>query len=214
MRTLYHVPLSGHSHRALLFLSLLGLECSITIIDIPSGENRRPAHLARNAFGEVPVLEDGADVIADSNAILVYLARKYGAAHWLPSDPVAEAEVQRWLSVAAGRIAFGPCAARLVTLFGAGFNIDEVLTRSHQTLDVMNSQLEHRIWIADTEAPTIADIALFSYVERSPEGNIDLSPYPHIGNWLSKIEKLPGFIPMPRSAVGLETRDDSLRDVS
>lgn len=208
MRTLYHVPLSGHSHRAFLFLSLLNLEHETVLIDFLGGEHKQADHLARNAFGEVPVLVEDGHAIADSNAILVYLARKYGAAHWLPSDPLVEAEVQRWLSVAAGRIAFGPCAARLNTLFGASFNTDEVVGRANDTLAVMNARLEGQDWIAGTAEPTIADIALYSYIDRAPEGNVDLTPYPQVKAWLGRVEGLPGFVAMPKSAVGLETQQD------
>ena len=208
MRTLYHVPLSGHSHRALLFLSLLDLDHEIVEVDFMAGEHKQDEHLTRNAFGEVPVLEEDGNAIADSNAILVYLARRHGAAHWLPADPLVEAEVQRWLSVAAGRIAFGPCAARLNTLFGASFDTDDVFSRATDTLRVMDARLADAEWIAGTAEPTIADIALYSYVDRAPEGGIDLAPYEHVRAWLERVEGLPGFVAMPRSAVGLETRQD------
>ena len=58
----------------------------------------------------MPVLEDDGVVVADSNAILVYLAKKAGRTDWLPEDPAGAAAVQRWLSVAAGELAYGPCA--------------------------------------------------------------------------------------------------------
>ncbi|MBN3790614.1 glutathione S-transferase, partial [Burkholderia sp. Ac-20353] len=112
-------PLSGHAHRVRLFLSLLGVPFEIVDVDLGAGEQRKPAFLALNPLGQVPVIDDGGMVLADSNAILVYLAKRYGDAHWLPDDPVGAAAVQRWLSLAAGPIAAGPCAARLVTVFGA-----------------------------------------------------------------------------------------------
>lgn len=208
MRTLYHVPLSGHSHKVLLFLSLLKLNHDVVLIDFANGEHKSDEHLARNALGEVPVLEEEGAFIADSNAILVYLARKYGARHWLPVDPLKEAEVQRWLSVASGQIAFGPCAARRNILFGANFNQAEVEARARQTLSVMDQMLSERDWIAGTAQPTIADIALFSYVERAPEGNIALAPFVHVLAWIKRVEALPHFVPMPRSAVGMETEQD------
>ena len=71
-----------------------------------AGAQREPAFLALNPLGQVPVIDDGGTVIADSNAILVYLAKRYGDAHWLPDDPAGAAVVQRWLS--AGPIASGP----------------------------------------------------------------------------------------------------------
>ena len=75
---LYHSPLSGHSHRARLFLSLLGVNYQSVEVDLARGAHRAPAFLRLNRFGEVPVLEDDGAVIPDSNAILVYLAKKSG----------------------------------------------------------------------------------------------------------------------------------------
>lgn len=201
---LYHYPLSGHAHRAALFLSVAGIAHELIEVDLAAGSHRQPEFLALNAFGEVPVLDDDGTIIADSLAILVYAARKAGPSHWLPTDPIIEAHIQRWLSVAAGKIAYGACAARLITVFGATFNADEVIGRAHATFVIMEQTLEDHRWIAGTEEPSIADIALYSYVERAPEGNVDLSGYPHIRAWLRQIEALPGFIPFQRTRAGLE----------
>ncbi|WP_068085084.1 glutathione S-transferase family protein [Novosphingobium rosa] len=201
---LYHFPLSGHAHRAALFLSLAGVEHELIPVDLAAGAHKQPEFLALNAFGEVPVLDDDGIIIADSLAILVYVARKIGPSHWLPTDPATEAEVQRFLSVAAGKIAYGACAARLVTLFDAPFRAEEVIGRAHATLTVIDQLLATRSWIAGTAQPTIADVALYSYIERAPEGNVDLSTYPHVLGWLRKIEQLPGFVPFARSRAGLE----------
>ncbi|WP_426067758.1 glutathione S-transferase family protein [Gluconobacter sp. NFX36] len=138
---LYYHPLSGHAHRAHLFLSLVGLPHELTLVDLAAGEQRTPEFLRLNAFGEIPVLDDDGTIIADSNAILVYVARKMGPSHWLPEDLVTEAEIQRWLSVAAGKITYGCCAARLVTVFGAPFNPEEVIQRAHDTLKVIEQTL-------------------------------------------------------------------------
>jgi glutathione S-transferase len=201
---LYHYPLSGHAHRAALFLSLAGVEHELIEVDLAAGAHKQPEFLALNAFGEVPVLDDNGTVIADSLAILVYVARKIGPSHWLPTDPADEAWVQRWLSVAAGKIAYGACAARLITVFGAPFRAEEVIGRAHATLAVMERTLEGQRWIAGTAQPTIADVALYSYVERAPEGNVDLSGYPSVRAWLRQIEVLPGFVPFQRTRAGLE----------
>ncbi len=116
---LYHHPLSGHAHRARLFLSLLGVPHEAIEVDLKAGAHKRPEFLALNPFGQVPVLDDDGTVVSDSNAILVYVARKLGRTDWLPENAEGEAAVQRWLSVAAGELAYGPAAARLVTVFGA-----------------------------------------------------------------------------------------------
>lgn len=200
---LYYSPLSGHAHRAHLFLSLVGLDHELVAVDMAGRQNRTPAYLAINPFGEIPALDHDGVVIADSNAILVYAARLVGPSHWLPTDLVGEAQVQRWLSVAAGKIAYGACAARLVTVFGASFDPAEVIARAHATLAVVEQTLAHHRWLAGTQEPTIADIALYSYIARAPEGNVDIAPYAATGRWLRAIEALPGFVPFASTRAGL-----------
>ena len=191
---LYHYPLSGHSHRVRLFLSLIGVEAELAQVDLGSGEHRAAPFLALNRFGQVPVLEDGDTIVSDSNAILVYLAKKYERSDWLPEDPAGAAAVQRWLSVAAGQIAYGPGAARLVALFNARFDMAEVSARAHAILRLIDAELDTRIWIAASR-PTLADVALYSYIARAQDGRIALSSYPAIQAWLARIETLPGFVP-------------------
>ena len=199
---LYTFALSGHAHRAQLMLALLGKPAELITIDLTKGEQKAAGFVAMNPFGQVPVLDDNGVVIADSNAILVYLARTYGGENWMPTDAVGMAQVQRWLSVAAGLIAFGPAAARMVTVFGATFDTKEVIARAHRLLAVMESELAARPFLVG-EHVTIADVAAYSYVAHAPEGNVSLADYPAVRAWIARIEALPGFVPMPASVAGL-----------
>ncbi|NIF34007.1 glutathione S-transferase [Enterobacter sp. Cy-643] len=199
---LYSFPLSGHAHRARLFISLLGLPHEVVELDLKAGANKQPEYLALNPFGQVPLLDDEGTLIPDSNAILVYLAKKSGQSAWLPEDPQGAAAVQRWLSVAAGDLAFGPAAARLVTVFGAKFNPDEVIARAHVVLGRLEQHLAGREWLVG-DHPTIADVAIYSYTSSAPEGNVDLSAYPAVNAFLRRIEALPGFVPFVKTAAGL-----------
>jgi glutathione S-transferase len=199
---LFHHPLSGHAHRARLFLSLIGQPAELIEVDLASRAHKQPEFLKLNPFGQVPVLVDGDTVIADSNAILVYLAKKAGKTDWLPEAPAQAAAVQRWLSVAAGDIAFGPAAARLVTVFAAPLDADAAIARAHVVLKRMDDALASSPWIA-ADHPTIADIALYSYTARAPEGFVDLKDYANVRRWLASIEALPGFVEFQRTPVGL-----------
>ncbi|NLS05091.1 glutathione S-transferase [Rhizobium sp. P32RR-XVIII] len=199
---LYYHPLSGHSHRARLFLSLLGIEHELALVDLAKREHKEAPFLEMNPFGQVPVLDDDGVIICDSNAILVYLAKKAGRSDWLPEDPEGAAAIQRWLSVAAGQIAYGPAQARLITVFNAPYRPEEVIPRAHAILALIEAALEGRNWIA-APGPTIADIALYSYVARAPEGDVDLQDYSRVRAWLKRIEALPGFVDFQKTPVGL-----------
>jgi glutathione S-transferase len=182
--TLYGTVLSGHVHRVVLLLRMLKLP--YRFVDAPRSARQTPEFGALNPLRQVPVLQDGNLVLADSGAILVYLARHYDTAGiWLPRDPVGEARVQRFLSLAAGELAFGPAAARGVAA---------------RLLTFLEQHLAERPFLA-AATPTIADLACYAYVARAPEGRISLAPYPAVGAWLARVEALEGFVPMPLSDV-------------
>lgn len=128
--TLYRFRLSGHSHRVELLLSLLGVPVEMAEVELGKGEHKTPEFLAKSPFGQVPVLVDDGLVLADSNAILVYLASVYDPERrWYPTDPERAAAVQRWLSAAAGLLLMGPGYARFVGIFNAKHD----LARAHAT---------------------------------------------------------------------------------
>ena len=76
------------------------------------------------------------------------------------------------------------------------------MTRANHLLRVMDQELATRGFLVGN-TPTLADVALYSYTARAPEGNVSLEPYPNVRAWLARIEALPGFVPMPESPVGL-----------
>lgn len=197
---LWRLALSGHCHRAELMLSLLGLPYEAVEVDLARGEHKTPAFLALNAFGQVPVIRDGEVTLADSNAILVYLQGRYAPGQWLPKDPIAVARVQRWLSAAAGPLAFGPATARVIRLFGRADSPGPAQRRAQALFGVMEQELAATGWLAG-EGATLADVAMYSYTVAAPEGGVPLQPYPRIQAWLRRIEALPGFVPMPRSGL-------------
>lgn len=201
---LYRTLISGHAHRVELFLSLLGLPFELVEVDLRAGQHKQPEFLAMNAFGQVPVIQDGDVTLADANAILVYLTLRYAADanQWLPADPLGAAQVQRWLSVAAGPLAFGPAAARLIQLFKLPTDPADAIARAHGLLKVMEQQLGQSPFLAGG-TPTLADVANYSYVARAPEGNVSLQGYPGVRAWLARVEALPSFVPMVKTPVGL-----------
>lgn len=200
---LYRFALSGHAHRVQLMLSLLQLPFEMIDVDLAAGEHKTPAFLARNPLGQVPVIEDGDFTLADSNAILVYLALRHDPQRrWLPADVRAQASAQRWLGLAAGPLASGPAAARVAHLFKRPQN-PQCAVLARQLFGMMEQHLASRDWLVG-DGPTIADVAMYSYTAHAPEGGIALEPWPRLRAWLQRIEALPGFVAMHRSPLPAE----------
>jgi glutathione S-transferase len=200
---LYGFAKSGHSHRAALMLRLLHLDFERREVDLIGGEQRGAAFRRLNPFGTVPVIDDNGAVIADSCAILVYLASKYDSTgQWLPRDPFGAAQAQRWLSVAQGPVFNGPGRARLVKAFGMDFDHARAVTEAEKLFVTLDAVLADKTFLVN-ERPTLADVALYSYIAHAPEGGVALTPHENIVAWLRRIEALPGFVAMPATRSGL-----------
>jgi glutathione S-transferase len=196
---LYRSPVSGHAHRVELFLSLLKVPFRLVDLNLRAGEQKQPDFLRKNPFGQVPVIDDGDVTLADSNAILVYLATRYDAAGtWYPRDALAAARVQQWLSVAAGPLAAGPATARGIKLFGFPLDHARAVAVAGQLFLVLDQVLAKQAFLTGG-APTIADVAIYSYTAHAPEGEVSLEPYGNVRAWVERVEALPGFVPMQRA---------------
>lgn len=201
---LYRNPLSGHCHRVELMLSLLDIPYETIDLDMVNGAHKAPDYLKISPFGLVPAIDDNGITLSDSNAIITYLEKKYNDGfEWYPQDPVNAAEVQRWLSVAAGEIAYGPCAVRLVKVFGVELDYDLAKQKTDALFAVIEPLLNTRRYLAG-EAITLADVAGYSYISHVPEGGVSLQPYPAIRAWLERIEAHPRFVGMKRTSVPAE----------
>lgn len=197
--TLHGTFTSGHTHRVELLLRALGLPYRFE--QAPATVRGSSEFRQLNPLGQVPALQDGPLILADSNAILVYLARRYGASTpWLPDDPPTLAAVQRWLSIAAGEIMYGPAIARIVTLWNMEGDVHRARAIAARLLVFMDAHLADRQWLA-ADHPTIADLACYAHVARAPEGRVSLDPYPSVNRWLRQIESLPFFKPIPQTAI-------------
>lgn len=193
---LYDLTLSGNCYKVRLFAALAGIPVDIVPVDFLAGEHKRPPLSELNPWGEIPILVDGEVVLRDSQAILVYLARRYAGEAWLPNDPATMAEVVQWLSTAANEVQNGPGAARLVDKFGYALDKADTLRRAARILPLIDARLADHDWLA-LDRPTIADCAVLPYVALAPEGGVALSDFPHIRAWIARVQALPGFVPMP-----------------
>ena len=194
---LYDLELSGNCYKARLFLSLINQSAELVPVDLQHGEHKGASFLAINPRGQVPALEDGELRIADSQAILVYLARRYAADAWFPQEATTQACVVSWLSFAANEMHHGPATVRLGRLFKRPIDEPLAMSRALAALQLLEEHLGHHTWLAETSAPTIADIAVYPYAALAGDGGIDLEAYPALRGWFARLQVLPGYIAMP-----------------
>jgi len=193
---LYDMELSGNAYKVRLFAALVGLDMELKPVDLAAGEHKQSPFIDLNPWAQVPVLEDGDVVLRDSQAILVYLARRYGGHQWWQDSAAHQGEVMQWLSTAANEIHAGPNVARLIDKFGYPLDKERALEIGARVLPLIEQHLSEHQWLA-MGRPTIAECAVFPYIALGWEGGVSLESYPAIRAWIERIKALPGYVGMP-----------------
>lgn len=194
--TLYDLEVSGNCYKVRLLSALLGVPVTIVPVDFMAGAHKKPPVIDLNPFGQVPVFQDGDVTLRDSQAILIYIARKWGGESWLPTDATGLARVCSWLMVAENEVARGPGDARLHDKFGYKLDVGVAREKAGRLLDLMDAHLAKHQWLA-LDRPTIADIACMPYIALGHEGGVTLERHPAVLAWVNRVKALPGYIGMP-----------------
>lgn len=199
MLKLYDHPLSGNSYKVRLTLSHLGVEYERINIDIFEGEQNSPEFAALNPNKKIPVIEDGDFVMWESNAIPLYLGKKYSPNEIFPEDPEAFGLMTQW--VLFGKTTLDPnlAMARFLTRFippekRDERQIEQFREKGKAGLQILDNYLNKNNFLAG--GYSIADICCFPYVSLSEEGGVSLGGYPSVISWCERIKSRPGYIPM------------------
>ncbi len=199
MLTLYDSLPSGNGYKVRLLLHWLGLPFERVEVPIFDGGARTPDFLRLNPNGRIPVLVDGDRALAESDAILWYLAE--GTAY-LPDDRWQRAEVLQWMFFE--QYSHEPFIAVVRSMMqhrGYAANAPEVVEKrvgGYAALAVMEQRLADQPYLVG-DRPTIADAALYAYTHVADEGGFDLAPYPSVRGWCARVAETPGTIPITQA---------------
>ncbi|AXO17050.1 glutathione S-transferase family protein [Thalassospira indica] len=191
--------MSGNGYKVRLLLSMLGQPFEYVERDIMKGETHTPEYLEKvNPNGKIPalVLDDGR-TLAESNAILIYLAE---GTNFIPEDAYDRADMMSWLFFE--QYDHEPNVAVLISWYAIKglpehADILEPMKQAgaKRALDLMEKRLSGHNWLVG-DALTIADISLYAYTHRAELGKISLAPYPGIRAWLDRMTAVPGYVPI------------------
>ena len=177
------------------------LDAPVTFVhvNLGKGENGKPAFLALNPNGKVPVLEfDDGRTLWESNAIMAYLAREAGS-ELFPTDE-RQIELIRWLSWGAehfhrhtSRIYFENLVKPML---GIGEPNQAIVTEANGFVRkfgaVLNDHLAgRRFLLGDTL--TIADFAVGSALPYAEAARIPLEGFARIAHWADRLNALPAW---------------------
>jgi len=192
---LHGITFSGPTYKVGLMLSLAGEAFDYVHLDMMAGAHKQPAHMARQRYGQVPLLVDKSNGrhLCQSAAILEYLSDTLGKFGGSTLDERLQA--REWLYWDFDRLAAPLYRARTIKL-GIRQAPPEVLedcTKGAQAaLKVLDAHLAGRDWLVG-EGVTIADIDIYGVVAYAGEAGIDLGPYANLSAWMKRVEALPGF---------------------
>ena len=197
MIQLYDHPLSGNCYKARLLLAHLGVEYEKVYVDIFKGEHKSESFYELNPNQKIPVLVDGDYRIWESNAILIYLAKKYMPNPYISDDPRELGLISQWLIF--GKTSIDPFLAvsrYFLKFLGEGkydkAHLENLQGQGRHSLDIMNKHLLNNDFLASSYS--IADMACYPYVKLSHEGGFDISDFPGVVRWSETLETQPGFI--------------------
>lgn len=188
--TLYGYMASGNCLKTLWTARQCGLDVDWVDVDIMKGESRTDAYLAINPTGQVPMARwpDGR-VLTQSNAIMIWMAEEAGS-DLIPADAFQRAQMHSWLFWEQYNHESAIAVRRFRKVY-LGLSDDEIdpalLEKGHAALAMMEMQLTHTDYLVG-DGLTLADIALVAYTRVAPEGGFDMSAYPGVIGWVSRIE--------------------------
>ncbi|HZP99189.1 MAG TPA: glutathione S-transferase family protein [Reyranella sp.] len=189
---LYGSFTSSSSYKPMLFLVLAGLPFSFRTVNLKNGVQKQPEHLARNRYGQVPVLQHRGLTLVMSNVILDYLARitgkfepaseqeRWRAREWLSWENDAIQNVARVRHFARFRPDIEPA---IVNYFKPG---------AEAALDFIDKSLAGRQWLVG-DACSIADIGCWGRMVFMAEGGMSLDSRPNARAWRDRLMAMKGF---------------------
>ncbi len=185
-----------NGYKPVIFLEEAGVPYDLTHINFSKQEQKAPDYLKLNPNGKIPTIIDRAEdrAIFESGAILWHLANKYR--QFLPEDPIKRSEVMQWMFFQVGHI--GPMMGQAMYFqhiaapngHDEPFSIKRYVDESRRLLEVMNTRLEGREWIAADEY-TIADMMLYPWARAYVWAGVSVDGLPHLNAWFERIDERP-----------------------
>lgn len=189
---------SGNCYKVKLVMRQLSLPYEWTEMSVLNGDTRTPAFLKRNPSGKIPVLEmDDGTCLSESNAIICFLSE---GSDLIPSDRLERARMLQWLFFEQYSHEPSVASARFIMRYlnapdERRQDLADRQREGHVALSVMEQQLVRTPFMTGNRF-TLADIALYAYTHVAHEGGFDLSGYPAINAWLTRVATQPGHVGM------------------
>ena len=192
MLHIYGTPLSSPTNKVRYTANYLNIPFEFHLINLATGEHRSPTYLQINPYGRVPAINDDGFKLAESNAIIRYLADKNQSPIY-PKELKQRAVVDQWIDFASVHVMLALSRIMFNTYFYKFANtpIDERSLQDGkkfiaQYLPIIENQLARYPYISG-ELFSLADIVLLSALDTAELSKIDLHPFSSMSTWRKKL---------------------------
>jgi glutathione S-transferase len=202
MRVLYHSLLSAASRKVRVVLAEKNLDFTMKA---EKPWERRPEFLALNPAGEVPVLIDGDNVLAGTDAIVEYLDETYREKMLIGINPLDRAEVRRlvaWFDVKMDReVTENLIGEKMMKrMIGEGQPNSQAIRAGHANLphhlDYIGYLVDRRRWLAGDHF-SVADITAAAHLSTLDYlGDVPWDGHELAREWYARIKSRPSFRPI------------------
>ena len=179
--------------RAQWALEETGLPYRVHALDHTAGELDGDAYSRISPFRQVPVIDDDGFVVAESAAVVLYLAEKAGKL--IPSDVQGRTRVVQWCFAAVSTVEPTLVCLEIIEIFDrdkAAHKVSaEVRKIAGRWLGNVERRLEDREWIACADF-TVADI-MMACVLRSIRKTDLMEPFPRIKDYYERCLARPAW---------------------
>lgn len=142
---------------------------------------KEPGYLKINPAGAIPAIDDDGFVLAESLAIILYLAKKYGRAPLYPATPQGEAEVWRWALWAQVAVEpFVQADVRMAPLRAAMGDLGKA--EAERGCALLETTLAARPWLLGEDF-TAADLCVAAILSPSRAARVPLNRFPRLRDW-------------------------------
>ena len=162
-------------------------------LDHTAGELDGPHYSRISCFHLVPVIDDEGFTVAESAAVLLYLAEKAGTL--IPPDFEGRMRVVQWCFAALTTVERPLMEIQLIDKFGGGEGAEnrraEMVKEAGRWLDGLERRLDGREWIACTDF-TVADILLATVLREIRKTDL-MDPYPQLKAYYARALARPAW---------------------
>lgn len=200
---IYGHPFSPGTRLVLMALAEKKIEHELVVLDFAKGDHKQPAHVARQPFAKMPVIEHDGLTLFESRAIARYIGENFPGSSFIPTDPKERALVDQWVNAEQAEFypASHPLALELVVKPAMGWGdpdpakVETFRTAIGPIFAVLDRVLEGKSHLVG-EQFSLADMVYMPDLEMLHAGGegARIAKFQNVARWWKTISSRPSWL--------------------